>query len=125
TRPERHANLYEPAAAKRRALYAFGRHLLVRREHLRIAYEQAAVLFGQHRSADLRASRSFDDGATQRTGHRASVRSTGLGRCGRRMSGKGAVAASAIRRRGCAAAAAYSSTDTNKSGPWQEVKQKP
>ena len=106
TRPERHAHLHEPATTKRRALYASGRHLLVRRDHLRIAYEQAAVLFGQYRSADLRANCSFDDRAAQGIGHRAGVGSTSLGRCGCGMSGQGATAASAIRRRGCATPAA-------------------
>jgi len=36
--------LYEPATTQWRALYAPGRHLLVRCEHLRIAHEQAAIL---------------------------------------------------------------------------------
>ena len=64
--------------------------------HLRIAHQQAAVLFGQYRSADLRASRSFDDGAAERIRYRAGVRSTDLGRCGRSLSGKGSVATAAI-----------------------------
>src|ERR1700720_646960 len=40
------------------------------------------------------------------------------------MSGKGSVAASAIGRRGCGKARTYSSPDENKSGSWQEIKQK-
>src|SRR5439155_17396886 len=120
----RHARLYEPATAQWRALYAPGRHLLFGCDYLRIAYEQAAVLFGQYRSADLRASCSFDDGAAERIGHRAGVGSTGLGRCCRSLSGQGSVAASAIGPGGGATPApCRPSADKNKTGPWQELKQ--
>src|SRR5205823_268101 len=37
-----------------------------RRDHLRTACQQAAVLFGEYRPADLRANCSFDDGTAQR-----------------------------------------------------------
>ena len=116
TRPERHAHLHEPATAKRRARHASRRHLLVRRDHLRIAYEQTAVLFGEYRSADLRASCSFDDRAAEGIGYRAGVGSTSLGRCGRSMSGKGSIAASAIGSRGCATAPTSVRTSKNKDG---------
>ena len=85
-----------PAATERRTRYASRRHLLVRRDNLRIAHQQTAVLFGKHRPADLRASRSFDDRASERIRYRAGVRSTNLGRCGRSLPGKRSVAASAI-----------------------------
>ena len=71
--PERHARLHESAATEWRTQHTSRRHLLVRRDNLRIAHEQAAVLFGQYRSADLRASRSFDDGAAERIRYRAGV----------------------------------------------------
>src|SRR5438132_6260406 len=82
------------------------------------------MLLGEHRSADLRASCSFDDGAAQRIGHRASIGFPSLGRHGRSMSGKGSVTASAIGRRDCGAAAACRRADkNNKEGPWQALKQ--
>ena len=55
-RPQRDTRLHEPAAIERGAQHTSRRHLLARRDHLRIAYQQAAVLFRQHRPPDLRAS---------------------------------------------------------------------
>src|SRR5207244_7924842 len=81
------------------------RYILVRLDLIRPAHEQTAVLFGQHRSPDSRASCSFDDGATQRTRYRAGVGSTGLGRRDRSLSGQGSGASSAISGRSCAAVA--------------------
>src|SRR4029077_18291281 len=91
---------------------------------LRIAHEQTAVLFGEHRSADLRARCSFDDEPAQRIGHRAGADFTSLGRRCRSMSGKRSVATTPIGSRGCAATATYLGTDTNKSSRRQEIKQK-
>src|SRR5438046_1295056 len=78
---ERYAHLYEPATAERRAQHTSGRHLFVRCHPLRASHEQTAVLFGQHRSTDLRASCSFDDGTAERIGHRAGPGSAVLVRC--------------------------------------------
>ena len=73
TGSKRHARLHEPAAIERRSRHTSRRHLLVRRDDLRIAHQQAAVLFGQHRPADLRASCSFNDGASERIRYRAGI----------------------------------------------------
>ena len=90
------------------------RHLLVRRDNLRIAHQQAAVLFRQHRSADLRARRSFDDRAAQGIRYRASVPSTDLGKSGRSLPRKRSVATTAIGSRRCTTAPA-SISDTRES----------
>ena len=81
--------------------------------HLRIAHQQATVLFGQYRSADLRASRSFDDRAAKRIEHRAGVHSTNLGRSGRGLPGKRSNAPPPIGAGGYATAAARSRATRN------------
>ena len=54
--PEWDTRLHESAAVERHSQHTFRRHLLVRCNHLRIAHKQAAILFRQYRSADLRAN---------------------------------------------------------------------
>src|SRR5439155_23365454 len=89
-------SLHEPATIGWRARYPSRRYLLLRRDLVRPGNEQAAVLFGQHRSADPRAQCTVDDGAAERFEYRAGVSSTDLGRRCRRLFGKGSDAAAAI-----------------------------
>ncbi len=74
---------------------------------------EAAVLLGQHRSANPRASCALDDGAAERIQHRASAGSTGLGRDGRRLPGERSGKAAAVDGGSCQPIAVVPAANTD------------